>query len=138
MAEGILQYKSDEQKLNWEIDSAGTGGWHSGEPPHKKAQKIARLHGVNISPLKARQFIKEDMQRFDKIYVMDSDNYNEVKRIAGDLWDERKVDLILNESNPGSNASVPDPWYENTDDAFETTFQLLNEACEKFLNKIKK
>lgn len=133
MAEGILQYKCDNQNLDWEIDSAGTGGWHSGEPPHKKAQKIAKLHGVDISHLHARQFVKEDMQRFDKIYAMDSENYIDIKRIVGNLWDESKVDLILNQSSPEQDLSVPDPWYENTDAAFEQTFQLLDKACEQLL-----
>lgn len=135
LAEGILQQKADEHQLNWEIDSAGTGGWHSGEPPHKLSQKIARNHGIDISHLKARQFVKEDMQRFDKVYVMDRENYNDVKRISGNLFDEGKVDLILNESNPGKNKNVPDPWYAGTDTAFEEVYQMLDKACEQIIVK---
>lgn len=134
LAEGILQHKADERYLNWEVDSAGTGGWHTGEPPHRLSQKIAKNHGIDISHLKARQFVKEDMQRFDKIYVMDSENYNDVKRISGHLFDESKVGLILNESHPGRNKNVPDPWYANTDAAFEEVYRMLDKACEKIIN----
>mgnify|MGYP001546008681 CR=1 FL=1 len=135
LAEGILQHKADERHLNWEIDSAGTGGWHTGEPPHRLSQKIEKNHGIDISHLKARQFVKEDMQRFDKIYVMDSENYNDVKRISGHLFDESKVDQILNESYPGRNKNVPDPWYANTDAAFEEVYQMLDKACEQLIMK---
>jgi len=137
LAEGILQHKADEHHLNWEIDSAGTGGWHTGEAPHRLSQKIAGNHGIDISHLKARQFVKEDMQRFDKIYVMDSENYNDVKRISGRLFDENKVDLILNESYPGKNKNVPDPWYANTDAAFEEVYQMLDKAGDAIVRREK-
>lgn len=133
LAEGILQHKANTRHLGWEIDSAGTGGWHSGEAPHRLSQKIAERHGIDISRLRARKFVKEDMQRFDKIYVMDSENYDDVKRIAGNLFDENKVDLILNESYPSRNKNVPDPWYANTAAAFEEVYQMLDKACEQLI-----
>lgn len=133
LAEGILQQKINERNLDWKVDSAGTGGWHSGEPPHRLSQKIAANHGINISHLQARQFVKEDMKCFDKIYVMDGENYNEVKRISGNFFDENKVELILNELHPGKNKAVPDPWYTNTDKAFEAVYQMLDEACEQLI-----
>ncbi|MDE1192600.1 MAG: low molecular weight phosphotyrosine protein phosphatase [Arachidicoccus sp.] len=133
LAEGILQSKADEKKLNWTVDSAGTGGWHTGEAPHRLSQKIARNHGIDISHLRARQFVKEDMVRFDKIYVMDNENYNDVRRISGSLFDESKVKLILNEWHPDKNEEVPDPWYANTDAAFEEVYQMLNKACDRII-----
>ncbi|ANI88769.1 protein-tyrosine-phosphatase [Arachidicoccus ginsenosidimutans] len=133
LAEGILQHKADEQNLGWEIDSAGTGSWHTGEAPHRLSQKIARNHGIDISHLRARQFRKEDMLNFDKVYVMDNENYNDVRRMSGNLFDENKVDLILNVLHPNRNEEVPDPWYVNTDAAFEEVFQMLDEAGEAII-----
>jgi protein-tyrosine phosphatase len=135
MAEGILKQKALECGFDWTVDSAGTGGWHTGEAPHKLSQKISKQNGIDISSQKCRQFIKNDMPEFDKIYAMDSDNYNEIRRIAGKLWDENKVDLLLNEIFPGKNKSVPDPWYANTDKAFQDTFRLIDTACNAIIKK---
>ncbi|HEY0298791.1 MAG TPA: low molecular weight protein-tyrosine-phosphatase [Arachidicoccus sp.] len=133
LAEGILQHKVDKYALGWQVDSAGTGGWHAGEAPHRLSQKVSKLHGINTSHLRARQFVKEDMLRFDKIYVMDSENYKDVKTMSGNLFDESKVDLILNALHPEGNEEVPDPWYANTDEAFEEVFQMLDKACEQLI-----
>lgn len=137
LAEGILQHKINKLGLNWIIDSAGTGGWHIGDAPHKGSQKIAKKYGVDISGQKGRKFNKEDFDYYDKIYVMDSENYNDVKRIAADLFDENKIDLIMNEVYPGKNMRVPDPWYENTDAAFENVYHLLDKATDAIIEKYK-
>ena len=129
LAEGILQYKANEAGLNWIVDSAGTGNYHIGEPPHHLSQKVAKLNGIDISHQRGRQFTKEDLLQFDKIYVMDSDNYNNVKKISGNLWDEQKVDLLLNATWPGENRSVPDPWY-GKEDGYHKVFEMVSNACD--------
>lgn len=135
LAEGILRHKVKQTGLNWEIDSAGTGGWHVGEPPHAGSQKIARLKGFDICDLKGRKFKKEDFEYYDKIYVMDSENYQEVKRMAGKYFDENKIDLIMNEVYTGKNMQVPDPWYANTDEAFSEVYDLLDKATDHIIKK---
>lgn len=132
LAEGILQNKADEAGLNWTVDSAGTGDYHVGEAPHKSSQKIAKLNGIDISKQKCRQFKKDDMHFFDKVYVMDSNNYNDVKRMSGNDWNESKTDLILNELYPGQNRNVPDPWY-GTEQSFHEVFEMLDKACDKIV-----
>jgi protein-tyrosine phosphatase len=134
LAEGILQHQANRAGLNLEVDSAGTAGYHIGESPHHLSQKVARLNGVDISGQKGRQFLKEDMDRFDRIYVMDSENYNDVRRLAAGKWDEGKVDLLLNELYPGENRNVPDPWYGN-EDGFHKVFDLINHACQRIIKK---
>lgn len=136
LAEGIMQDKINKAGLDWQVDSAGTGNYHIGAAPHHLSQKVAKLNGVDICAQCARQFVKEDMQRFDKIYVMDSDNYNEVKRISGNRFDPAKVDLILNASAPGTNRGVPDPWYGEEDD-YHKVYQMLDEACEAIIERYK-
>jgi len=133
LAEGVMQSLVDKYKLDWEVDSAGTSNWHEGEPPHHRSIKIAKNHGIDLSLQRSRPFKAEDMTRFDRIFVMDSQNYRDVKRMAGKLWNQDKVDLILNAVAPGKNKAVPDPWYEDTDTAFEHVYQLLLEACEKLI-----
>lgn len=136
LAEGILQYKAEQLGLNWHIDSAGTGGYHIGEPPHRLSQKVARLNGIDISNQCARQFVKEDMNLFDRIYVMDANNYNEVKRISGQFWNPQKTDLLLNALHPGENRGVPDPWY-GTEQGYHDVFDMVSKACDNILDKYK-
>jgi len=134
LAEGILRDKIKKAGLDWKIDSAGTGAYHIGEAPHVLSQKVSRENGINISNLKARLFVKEDMLLFDKIYVMDAENYNEVRRISEELWNEKKVDLILNELYPNQNRAVPDPWF-GTEKDFHIVFEMLDEACGKIVSR---
>lgn len=135
MAEGIMASAAERHGFSWEVDSAGTSNWHEGEPPHRLAIQVAKNHQIDISGQRSRPFLPEDMQLFDHIYVMDSQNYVDVKGIAGKLWDADKVDLILNGSGPGKNASVPDPWYDNTEKSFEKVFELLTDACEAIIKE---
>lgn len=134
LAEGILQHKADKLGLKWEVDSAGTAGYHVGEAPHKLSQKVAKLNGVDISNQRCRQFKKEDFLHYDKIYVMDTSNYNDVKRLSRELWDEKKIDLLLNEIHPQKNESVPDPWY-GEEDGYHKVYKMIDEACEEIIKK---
>ena len=134
LAEGILQDKANKLGLNWEVDSAGTGNYHIGEPPHVLSQKVASINGIDISLQQARQFSASDIEKFDKIYVMDSDNYNDVRRMSSVYWDEQKVDLLLNEVYPGQNRPVPDPW-SYPEKAYHEVFDLVDKACEQIILK---
>lgn len=134
LAEGILRNKVEEAGLNWVVDSAGTANYHVGEPPHHLSQKIAKLHGIDISQHKGRQFVKEDFERFDFIYVMDEDNYADVKTIAKNYFTEKKIDLILNASFPNQNKNVPDPWY-GTEEGYHKVYDMLNKACEVIIKR---
>jgi len=129
LAEGILQHKAKLAGLDWEVDSAGTNGYHVGEAPHHLSQKVARVHGIDISGQRARRFVAGDFQRFDKIYAMAEDVVAEMQQIAGRHYDPSKVDLILNESMPGSNLDVPDPWY-GPEPGYHEVFAMLDRACD--------
>ncbi len=133
LAEGILKQKAKEAGLNWDVDSAGTGGYHIGEPPHVLSQKVAKLNGIDISMQRCRQFVAADMEIFDLIYVMDHNNYNDVKKISGKYWNEAKTKLILSEIN-NRNEAVPDPWY-GTEKDYHHVFALLSEACKNIVQQ---
>jgi protein-tyrosine phosphatase len=133
LAEGILQQKAREAGLNWHVDSAGTGGYHIGEPPHQLSQKVAKVNGIDIGHQRCRQFHADDMERFDLIYVMDHDNYRDVQTLSGPKWNESKTRLILNEID-NSNDPVPDPWY-GTEKDYHHVFALLSKACDRIIQK---
>ncbi len=109
LAEGILKLKVKQAGLTWQIESAGTNGYHIGEAPHRLSQKVAKLNGIDICNQKARQFVKEDMDRYDKIYALAGDVVDEIKWIAKEKYDSEKVDLLMNELHPGKNRSYPIP-----------------------------
>ncbi len=132
LAEGILQAKASAAGLDWTVDSAGTGGYHNGDAPHKLSQKVAKLNGIDISIQRGRKYIAADMDAFDRIYTMDQDNYSEVKRISGRQFKPEKTDLILNSLYPGENRSVPDPWY-GTEPGYHEVFELLSKACDRII-----
>ena len=134
LAEGILKHKVKAAGLNWKIDSAGTNGYHIGEAPHRLSQKVAKLNGIDICDQKARQFSKEDFNRYDKIFALADDVVDEIKWIAKEKYDPNKVDLLLNELYPGENLSVPDPWY-GPEPGYHEVYKLIEAACDAIIRK---
>lgn len=132
LAEGILKAKVSK---NIFVDSAGTAAWHSGNLPDKRSIAVAKTHGIDLTDQRARQFLVEDFDQFDCIYVMDKSNYVNVCRLAPNEAALKKVELILNEIHPGKDLEVPDPYYGG-DDGFEQVFQMLDKACEQIKNKL--
>jgi protein-tyrosine phosphatase len=134
LAEGILKHKAKEAGLDWQIDSAGTNGYHVGEAPHRLSQKVAKLNGIDICEQRARQFVKEDFQRYDKIYAMAEDVIDDIRRIARDKFDASKVELFLNELHPGKDMEVPDPWY-GAEPGYHEVYKLIDATCEAIVRK---
>lgn len=133
LAEGIMKQKIREAQFDWEVDSAGTGHWHAGQLPDRRSVITAGQHGIDITDQRARQFQADDFDRFDKIFVMDTENLRNVLRLASKAEHQAKVELILNQTHSGQNRSVPDPYYD--DDGFEEVFGMLDRACEAFLGR---
>lgn len=133
LAEGILQSKLPSGKFT--IDSAGTGDYHIGSLPDKRSIEVARKYDLDISNQRGRQFSEADFDRFDIIYVMDSSNYENVIKKARNDKDIEKVKMILNEIYPGQNHDVPDP-YTGGIQGFDSTFKMLDEACNEIAKKI--
>lgn len=135
LAEGIMTQKVQENGLNWEIDSAGTAAYHVGNLPDERSIEVANNYGIDLTSQRARQFNTKDFREFDIIYAMDTENYNNILNLAKNEAEEQKVKLILNEIEPNSNSSVPDPYYGG-DEGFENVYKMLDEACEKIVNKL--
>ncbi len=134
LAEGILQEKAFKAGLNWSVESAGTNGYHTGDPPHRLSQKVARLNGIDISQQRSRRFVPEDFERFDKIYALASDVINDIGYIAKEKFNGKKIDLLMNELYPGRHLDVPDPWYGDEPD-YHQVYKMLDEVCEKIIEK---
>ena len=135
LAEGILKAKTNH--LDVVVDSAGTAAYHIGEQPDIRSIEIANKYGVDLTSQRARQFSVNDFDDFDKIYAMDSSNYASIISLARDEKDRNKVDVILNESNPKSFQSVPDPYYGG-ENGFQDVYEMLEEACDIITQKLEK
>lgn len=135
LAEGILAHKAAERGIDIEVDSAGTSGWHEGELPDARSIEVGLKYGVDLRSQRSRKLVQSDFQAFDIIYVMDASNETNTLALARNAEEEAKVKMILNESNPGMNLDVPDPYYGG-DQGFENVYQMLDDACEAVLNKL--
>ena len=134
LAEGILKDKIKNAGLDWEVDSAGTSGWHSGEQPDIRSIEVATKYKIDITNQSSRKVRSVDYEIFDLIYAMDTQNYNDL--ISQAREDEKhKIKLILNEIYPGQNKNVPDPYWD--DNGFEKVYKMLDEACDMIVEKIK-
>jgi protein-tyrosine phosphatase len=136
LAEGILRQKALNENLLVEIDSAGTSGLHAGSPPDSRMRATAKKYGVDIDALRSRQLTKKDMQHFDWIYVMDSENYKNVCALASNSAEKGKIKLLLDEPYPMQNRSVPDPYYGG-EQGFTEVYTLLDTATDYIIDNIK-
>jgi protein-tyrosine phosphatase len=136
MAEGIMRYRAAEAGLAIETDSAGTANYHVGEAPDHRAVRYMKSRGIDISNLRGRQFHRQDFDYFDRIYVMDASNFQNVMKLAETDEHRSKVKMILDEAYPGEQRPVPDPWFGDMND-FEQVFEMLDSAVKSFVTQHK-
>ena len=136
-AEGVFREIVKEQGADrrFEIDSAGTGGWHCGELPDSRMRLHARQRGLNLTHT-CRKVQPSDFEDFDLIIGMDAQNVADLRRLAPTLEDSRKVvamgdfiDEVLHYDY------VPDPYYEGSE-GFELVLDLLANGCQNLYNSL--
>lgn len=130
LAEGILRDKINTYQLDWEVDSAGTGHWHIGNPPDPRSIQIANEYGIDISGQKARQFRSIDVDYYDLLLVMDEQNKKNILKYCHTPEEREKVKKIMEFT--GQNIDVPDPYYG--DYGFKNVYKLLDQACESLID----
>lgn len=126
LAEGIARARlKPERYPGIELDSAGTAGYHIGEPPDARAIAVARRHGIDISGLRGRQVAADDFDRFELILAADRSTLDILRRRQpGAAADPQ---LLLEWCGIGAGLDVPDPYYGD-DAGFDTVFELLDRA----------
>lgn len=131
MLRSIVAGHGDEAR--WEIDSAGTGGWHVGELPDKRMRIHARQRGLELTH-RCRKVTASDFDDFDLIIPMDADNETNLRRLAPTLEASRKIVPMAAFFSPGTRYDyVPDPYYEGSE-GFELVLDLLTDACNNLYN----
>ena len=121
-----------------EVDSAGTGDWHVGEPPDARSAEAARRRGIVMDGA-ARQVIAGDFDDWDLLLAMDRSNHRALLSLAADEESRAKV-RMLREYDPEAVASgdldVPDPYYGG-ERGFEDVLDLVERACRGLLDDLK-
>jgi protein-tyrosine phosphatase len=137
-AEAVMLHRVREAGLEGavHVESAGTGAWHVGEPPDRRAAAEARRRGIEM-PGTARQFAREDFGRFDLVLAMDEENAAHLRRLAPGPEQAARIRL-LREFDPGagSDLAVPDPYYGDAD-GFAEVFDLVDAACMGLLERLR-
>lgn len=133
LAEGVFLHKINEQGIasRFSVDSAGTGGWHAGEPADARAQATARRKGVTLVS-RARQVRIEDFSRFHYLIAMDESNRENLLAMGAP---EDRTHLLLNFAAQQRLREVPDPYYGG-DDGFETVYSLVDLGCTGLLTEL--
>ncbi|MDZ7807353.1 MAG: low molecular weight protein-tyrosine-phosphatase [Gracilimonas sp.] len=136
-AEGIFLHKVKEEGLQnyFYIDSAGTAAYHVGESANSKSQATANKRGIHL-PSKARKFEYTDLEEFDLILAMDSENHRNILDLDTKNKYGHKVKMMREyDPNPGMK-DVPDPYYGGLD-GFKNVFNVLERSSETLLNELK-
>ncbi len=134
LAEAAFRLEAEKLGLAVSVDSAGTGDWHSGEPPDPRAQAVARRHGADISGYKARQVKPNDFNIFTHIVALDRDNLSSLRRMRPrDATAE--VSLLLDHVEGRQGEPVADPYYGD-EAGFEITWSDVTQGAQALARRL--
>src|SRR3954470_2429704 len=138
-AEAVMRHLVGQAGLGDRIDieSAGTGDWHVGEPRDRRSREVGDRRGIPLAG-RARQFVPSDFARFDHVLAMDGKNLADLQAMAPDEAARRKIRL-LRSYDPASpaGADVPDPYYGGAD-GFDHVFDVCQSACAGLLEEVRR
>ena len=137
MAEGILRHMITEQGLDWRTDSAGTGDYHVGEQPDRRAMKTMRERGIDISDLRARHLRSSDFEEFDLLVAMDANNLHNMRQVAPSHELAKKARLMMDYAPAHALREVPDPYFGG-DEGFVEVYEMLTEACRNLIEDVRR
>lgn len=115
-----------------DIDSAGTHGYHEGEPPDPRSISHAAKRGIDISSLRARKIVSADFTRFDYVVAMDDNNRRQLLAACPPRM-QHKISLLMDWCDDDDAFEVPDPYY-GEGDGFERVLDLVQAGCEGLLD----
>ena len=135
LAEAALRAEAEKAGFAIEVDSAGTGDWHIGHPPDRRAEATARRHGMEIGHYQARQVEPQDFRRFTHIFALDADNLRNLRVIAP-ADSSASIGLLMDMVPGRQGQAVKDPYYGG-DEGFETTWSDVSAAARALVARLK-
>lgn len=134
LAEAALRREAERTGLELEVDSAGTGDWHIGRPPDRRATAVALRNGIDISGLRARQVTPEDFRRFDHIVALDAENLSNLQEMQP-RGGKAELSLLLDHVEGREGQAVADPYYGGKDH-FDLTWSDVSAGAKGLARKI--
>jgi|SRR5690554_157630 len=133
MGEAMLRDRAIKQKLNIEVDSAGTHVYTGGNPPYYLTQEVLDSLNITYDNMYSRSLTKQDFYSYDYIFGMDHDNVKDLKKRAP-LDTRHKIHLFLEGVEPYASKSVPDPYYTRD---FDETKMLIEKGLDHWIEIFK-
>jgi protein-tyrosine phosphatase len=138
-AEAVMRHLVAQEGLakRIAIESAGTGDWHVGDPPDRRARAVGAARGIPLSGA-ARQFTPADFARYDHVIAMDRSNRDDLVRMAPGPAERAKVRLLRSfDPSAPPDADVPDPYYGGPR-GFDDVFDICERACRGLLEHLRR
>ncbi len=121
MAEALFQAEIKAQGLDWQVDSAATSSWETGNPAHPGTRHLLAQKGLSSEGLISRQVAEADFERFDWIIGMDDQNVAALRKQAPKQYRD-KIHAYLSVVPEQQETEIPDPYYTGD---FEETYRLI-------------
>ena len=136
LAESVFRHLARERGVEqlFEIDSAGTSGWHDGDPPDARSVATARARGVEVCG-SSRKLTGPDLHRFDYVIGMDRENHAKIARVHGAGGGGARVHLLREWDPEGGSPDVPDPYYGG-ERGFEEVHDIVERSCAALLDHL--
>ncbi len=141
IAEAVFRKLLIENKLEKKffVNSAGTSAFHIGADPDPRMVMIAEKNGVEMEH-KAQQLTKEHLEKFDYIFAMDSQNFDNIIGLTQNIKLRQKVFLLrqFDPLAPSQNAEVPDPYYRGGVEPFKEVYDIVERSCKEIIKRLSK
>lgn len=134
LAEGAMRAAAQRRGIEIEVDSAGTGDWHLGEPPDPRAIATGARHGVDISGLRARQVRSDDFMAFDNVIALDSANLANLERLMP-AEPRARLSLLLDHVEGRYRQDVADPYFGG-EAGFEVAWDDISRGVDALLAQL--
>ncbi len=134
-AEGVFRHFADAARFEVDVDSAGTYGYHIGEPPDSRTIQAAEKRGFDLKPLRARRVKREDFDHFDLILAMDHAHLTHLEAMRPQN-SKAAVKLFLDYHPDAKSADVPDPYYGEAA-GFDHVLDLVEAASRGLLDNLR-
>ncbi|MQA91646.1 MAG: low molecular weight phosphotyrosine protein phosphatase [Gemmatimonas sp.] len=136
LAESVFRHLVRQRGLEdrFEIDSAGTSGYHVGDPPDARSVATASLRGIEVAGV-SRQLVAEDLRRFDYVIAMDRENLEQTRRLQKRTNGSARIHLLREWDPEGTDSDVPDPYYGGPR-GFDDVHDIVERSCEALLDDL--
>ena len=138
LAEGVFRDLVEREGLadRFEIDSAGTGGWHVGEAPDPRMQETASSHGLDIGGQRGRQVSADDLDQYDYVLAMDRSNLAALLKLPGTNRTSTNIRLFRDFDPEPDDGNVPDPYYGTGMEGFDRVYRIVERTANALLDHL--